>query len=164
LLIERGDMRSAATEALASCESAEQIGAPVEAARSQMLAGKALAASGERPAATAALRSAHETLLACGAFRYSDQAAQELRKLGRAVPRRNGARNTGASILGLTDRECEVMEQVAAGRTNRDIAHDLFLSVRTVDRHVARIFEKLDVNSRVSASSAFERARNRLSS
>ncbi len=51
------------------------------------------------------------------------------------------------------------MEGISAGRTNREIADALFLSVRTVDRHVSRIFNKLDVNSRAAASSVFERAR-----
>ena len=47
---------------------------------------------------------------------------------------------------------------VSAGRTNREIADELVLSVRTVDRHVSRIFEKLGVKSRIAAASAFERA------
>jgi DNA-binding CsgD family transcriptional regulator len=53
------------------------------------------------------------------------------------------------------------MELVAGGKTNREIAEELFLSVRTVDGHLSRIFDKLDVNSRAAASSAFERARSR---
>jgi DNA-binding NarL/FixJ family response regulator len=48
---------------------------------------------------------------------------------------------------------------VAAGRTNREIAEQLYLSVRTVDRHVSRIFDKLGVKSRAAAASEFERAR-----
>ena len=43
--------------------------------------------------------------------------------------------------------------------TNRQIAEELFLSVRTVDRHTARIFEKFGVGSRAAAASEFERAR-----
>jgi DNA-binding CsgD family transcriptional regulator len=60
---------------------------------------------------------------------------------------------------GLTRRELEVLEFVAAGKTNREIANELFLSVRTVDRHLARIFEKLQVKPRAAAASQFERAR-----
>jgi ATP/maltotriose-dependent transcriptional regulator MalT len=159
LAAERGETRAAITEAVTSYEAAERAGAPVEAARSRIVAGTALAASGDRKAAVAALRSAHDKMLACGALRYSDQAARELRKLGRPVPRQNGGPGGRTSILGLTDREREVMELVAVGKTNREIAADLFLSARTVDRHVTRIFEKLDVHSRAAATSAFERAR-----
>jgi len=51
------------------------------------------------------------------------------------------------------------MELVAAGNTNREIAAKLYLSVRTVDRHASRIFEKLGVSSRAAAASQYERAR-----
>ena len=52
---------------------------------------------------------------------------------------------------GLTDRELEVLRLVAAGATNKAIAAELVLSVRTVDRHVSNIFAKLDVSSRAAA-------------
>jgi DNA-binding CsgD family transcriptional regulator len=162
LLLARGDRHPAAAAALAAATVAEQAGAPVEAARAQILAGRALAAAGEREQAIGQLDAAHGQLLCCQAFRYSDEAARELRKLGRTVTRAargNGRDNTGGS-LGLTPRELEVMEQVSAGKTNREVAAGLFLSVRTVDRHLSRIFAKLDVSSRAAASSVFERARS----
>jgi DNA-binding CsgD family transcriptional regulator len=155
---ERGELREAATDALASCQAAEQAGDRIEAGRSRVLAGKALAAAGDRAGALAALKAAHGTLIDCGAFHYSEHASRELRKLGRAVPRPSHLCNGKRGTLGLTDREGEVMELVAAGKTNREIAGDLFLSTRTVDRHLARIFEKLNVHSRAAATSAFERA------
>jgi DNA-binding NarL/FixJ family response regulator len=102
-------------------------------------------------------------LQTCGAFTYAHQAARELRALGQAVPGTRRGRDGTPPILGLTERECEVMELVASGRTNRQVAEQLVLSVRTVDRHVSRIFDKLDVHSRAAASSAFERARIQLS-
>lgn len=163
VFLERGEAQTAKAEALASCEAAEQAGAPVEAARGRILAARALVAAGDRTAAIAALESAHEQLVSCGASRYSDEAAQQLRKLGRTVPRTASGRQPGSNVFGLTQRELEVMELVAAGRTNREIADTLFLSVRTVDRHVSRIFDKLDVNTRAAAASAFERARSRSS-
>jgi DNA-binding NarL/FixJ family response regulator len=71
------------------------------------------------------------------------------------------AREPGGAdqIAGLTAREREVIELVAAGKTNREIAERLFLSVRTVDRHVSRILDKLGVGSRAAAASQYERAR-----
>ena len=53
---------------------------------------------------------------------------------------------------GLSRREREVLRLVAVGRTNREIAHDLFLSSRTVDMHVRNILRKLDCRSRVAAA------------
>ena len=52
----------------------------------------------------------------------------------------------------LTGRELEVLRLLAAGRTNRDIARELVISERTVDRHVSNVFSKLDVQSRSAAT------------
>ena len=130
----------------------------LEAARGRTVAGRALAAAGRRREAIDTLESAHEQLIGCGAFFHADEAGRELRKLGRAVARRTAAH---VHPLGLTSRELDVIALVSAGRTNREIADELVLSVRTVDRHVSRIFEKLRVNSRIAAVSAFERAARR---
>ena len=60
---------------------------------------------------------------------------------------------------GLTARELQVLRLVAAGKTNRAIAADLFLSERTVDRHVSNIFTKLGLSSRSAATAyAYEHA------
>lgn len=52
----------------------------------------------------------------------------------------------------LSLRELQVLRQVASGKTNRSIADELFISERTVDRHVSNIFNKLGVSSRVEAT------------
>ena len=81
--------------------------------------------------------------------------------LGALVPEREPAlaaevRRTGTArgelAEPLTDRELEVLRLVAVGRTNREIARDLFLSPRTVDMHVRNILRKLDCRSRVEAA------------
>ena len=53
---------------------------------------------------------------------------------------------------GLTARELEVLRLVATGKTNRSIAADLFLSEKTVARHVSNIFTKLGLSSRAAAT------------
>lgn len=53
---------------------------------------------------------------------------------------------------GLTLRELQVLRRVASGKTNKSVAGELFISERTVDRHVSNIFNKLGVSSRVEAS------------
>lgn len=55
----------------------------------------------------------------------------------------------------LTERECEVMELIVAGRSNREIADTLVVSYKTVKNHVNRIFTKLDVHSRTEAVAAW---------
>ena len=156
LLLHRGEFDAAVHAALDSAEAAAEANAPIDAARGRILAGRALAAAGKKGQAVQELEAAREQLVACHAFRYSDEAGRELRRLGRAVARRTD--DVDEHPLGLTDREIEVIKLVSAGRTNREIADELVLSVRTVDRHVSRIFEKLGVKSRIAAASAFERA------
>jgi DNA-binding CsgD family transcriptional regulator len=53
--------------------------------------------------------------------------------------------------LGLTEREIEVLTLIAAGKTDKDIAEELFIGVRTVQSHVANLLAKLDVNARSAA-------------
>ena len=58
---------------------------------------------------------------------------------------------------GLTEREAEVLRLVAAGLTNNEVAGTLFLSAKTVSRHVSNIFTKIGVSSRAAATAfAFE--------
>ncbi|MGH8188317.1 MAG: response regulator transcription factor, partial [Steroidobacteraceae bacterium] len=59
---------------------------------------------------------------------------------------------TGDDYHGLTRRELQVLRLVAAGKTNKAIAGELFLSQKTVDRHVSKIFVKLNVGSRAGAT------------
>ena len=74
-------------------------------------------------------------------------------RLGESVAARLGPRaEADAGGAGLSRRELEVLRLVAVGRTNREIARDLFLSPRTVDMHVRNILRKLDCRSRGEAS------------
>ena len=57
-----------------------------------------------------------------------------------------------ASAAGLSAREMQVLRLVARGKTNREIASALFISDRTVERHVSNIFNKLDLPSRSAAT------------
>jgi class 3 adenylate cyclase/tetratricopeptide (TPR) repeat protein len=60
--------------------------------------------------------------------------------------------STGAASLGLSERELEVLELLAAGRTNRQIAETLFITEKTAGTHVSHILAKLDVSNRVEAA------------
>ncbi|GAA4677284.1 AAA family ATPase [Pseudonocardia yuanmonensis] len=117
------------------------IGAPYERALE-------LGASGEPGPAAAAL----EILDRLGARAAAARVRAQLRGLGvRQVPR--GARAaTRAHPAGLTPRQAEILELVAAGRTNTEIAAQLVLSIRTVDHHVSAILGKLGVAGRREAA------------
>jgi len=60
--------------------------------------------------------------------------------------------NSTTQRLGLTPRELQVLRLIADGKANKEIAKELFISERTVERHVSNIFDKLDVSSRTAAT------------
>ncbi|MCU1528260.1 MAG: LuxR family transcriptional regulator [Frondihabitans sp.] len=62
-----------------------------------------------------------------------------------------------APQVSLSSREMQVLEAVAAGRSNTEVAADLFVTETTVKSHLSHIFSKLDVNSRTAAVSAARR-------
>jgi DNA-binding CsgD family transcriptional regulator/tetratricopeptide (TPR) repeat protein len=157
--LDAGDPEPAAEDALRSAVAAEEVAAPVEAAVSRTLAGRALAQAGRAELATAELRRAAAELHACGALRYRAAAEQELRGLGHRVHRRTRRGNADAAgLASLTGRELQVARLVVDRRTNPQIADALFLSPKTVETHMRNIFRKLDVSSRVEVARAVERA------
>ena len=60
--------------------------------------------------------------------------------------------SAGGRAHGLSERELEVLRLLAAGRSNREIGDDLFISPATAARHVANIYAKLGVESRAEAT------------
>ena len=154
-----GDPAGAARLALASAAGADEAGAPVEAALSRLLAGRALAAAGRAADGAAALEQAAAAFERHGAPRYRDEAELELGRLGRRTYRRSRPGKPGATGLeSLTGRELEVARLVVDRKTNPEIAAELFLSQKTVETHLRNIFRKMDVSSRVELARAVERA------
>jgi DNA-binding CsgD family transcriptional regulator len=123
---------------------------PYEAARARLELAHAFA----QTRAQVALGEAKLALAAfdrLGAGREADRAADLVRRLGggpRPGPRRDAT---------LTEREEEVLELLAAGLTNRQIAERLFLSVKTVEHHVSRVLTKLGLKTRAEAAAAYIR-------
>ena len=150
---------AAAQHALASVAAADEVGMPVDAALSRILAGRALAQAGQPERAVTELQRAADDLHACGALRYRAAAESELRKLGRHIARRTKPGNRhGSGIESLTSREREIAQLVVDRRTNREIAETLFLSPKTVETHLRTLFHKLDVSSRDEVARAVERS------
>ncbi|HYN50090.1 MAG TPA: AAA family ATPase [Thermoleophilaceae bacterium] len=156
--LDAGDPVRAAERALASAGAAEAVAAPVEAALSRTLAGRALARADQQERAVAELRRATAELHACGALRYRAAAERELRSLGHRVHRRTRPGKADGGVASLTERELQVARLVVDRRTNPEIADALFLSPKTVETHMRNIFRKLDVSSRVEVARTVERS------
>ena len=154
----RGEAATATDLALASADAASAAGAPIEAARSQALAGRALAVAGERTQAVQLLRSAERTFDACGAERDRGEARHELRRLGARAEPRGPSTGADGGLESLSRREREIADLVTDRKTNREVAAELFLSEKTVESHLRNIFAKLGASSRVEVARAVERA------
>ncbi|ADB53626.1 ATP-binding protein [Conexibacter woesei] len=111
-----------------------------EEARARLDLGVALLRGGRRRDGRDALEQALEVALACGARGTARSASAELQVAG-APPRR-------LAFDELTASERRVAEHAAAGRTNREIAEELFVTPKTVENHLTRVYAKLGVGSR----------------
>ncbi|MBA2476285.1 MAG: helix-turn-helix transcriptional regulator, partial [Actinobacteria bacterium] len=114
------------------------IGAPYELAHTHRTLGAAHARSGARRRAAEALRDAQRIFGELGTAAWQERAEDELR---RAYPRPRRDRE-------LTSAEEHVAALVASGRTNREVAAQLFTTVKTVEAHLTRIYRKTGVRSR----------------
>jgi DNA-binding NarL/FixJ family response regulator len=121
----------------------------LDAGRALLTAGLAHDAAGERRLARERLREAAEIFQACGARSLECQANKERRRLGVRLP---GPAGRSGAPFGLSRREWEVAQLVAAGRTNHEIAELLFVHRRTVETHLSSVFRKLGVSSRVGVA------------
>jgi DNA-binding CsgD family transcriptional regulator len=115
----------------------------VELARAQLLYGEWLRREGRRADARAQLRTAHEALSAMGVEAFADRARRELLATGETVRKR-----TVETSRELTAQEAQIAGLVADGLTNAEIGTSLYLSPRTVEWHLRKIFAKLGINSR----------------
>ncbi|HEU4461344.1 MAG TPA: AAA family ATPase [Solirubrobacterales bacterium] len=154
LALLEGDAAGAADSFSRAVELHRNLAIPHERAQVELRAGVALAAAGEREEGLERLCDAYRCATKLGARPLAAEAAKEVAALGESVAQRLGSRAAAASEDGvqLTRRELEVLRHVAVGRTNREIAQELFISQRTVDMHVRNLLGKLDCRSRVEAS------------
>jgi DNA-binding NarL/FixJ family response regulator len=129
------------------------LSVPYERAEIELRAATALAAAGERGLAVERLTAAYRAARRLGASPLATASAAELARLGERVERRLGRRAAGGlDRAGLSRRQLEVLRLVSVGRTNREIARELFLSPRTIDMHVRNALMKLGCGSRTEAT------------
>jgi DNA-binding CsgD family transcriptional regulator len=134
----RGDLDSAVVALEVAVEAHRLSPLPLELPRSLLALGQVQRRMRAKVAARASLQSAVSGFAALGAASWQQVADDELRRL-------DGAR-TGAKLTIAEDR---VATLAAAGRNNREIAAELFLSPRTVESHLATIYRKLAIRGRV---------------
>lgn len=149
LQLHDGNPAGAVELARAAAATADAALAPLEAARSRLVAARALSSCGDRTGAVDILVPVEADLARCGARSLRDAAAAALRGLGHTPPPR---RRTSAGVL--SDRERQIATLVASGRTNRQIAAALHLSEKTIEAALSRVFGKLGVRSRAAVAAA----------
>jgi DNA-binding NarL/FixJ family response regulator len=135
-------LADAATLADTTAERFAAVAAPLEEAMCHRLAGTAYIRSGQAGRGQAAI----------------DRAVQGYRRSGATwllstMDRHSAAPADPAGILSLTARERQIAELAAHGFSNQEIARRLYLSRRTIESHLARVFAKLDVRSRTAMAS-----------
>jgi len=121
----------------------ERLPLPFQRALLELAYGQTLRRHGQRRAAAGQLQAAHDRLAALGARPYLERCERELSACGLAPAKR---RSFDPSQL--TAQELAVARLVAAGMSNRQVASELFVSIKTVQFHLTHIYSKLRVSSR----------------
>jgi DNA-binding CsgD family transcriptional regulator len=121
----------------------------VALARARLLYGEWLRREGRRREARAELRTAHESYAAMGMEGFAERARRELVATGETVRKRRAEARDD-----LTAQEAQIARLAAGGLTNAEIAAQLFISPRTVEWHLSKVFSKLGVNSRIGLRDA----------
>jgi DNA-binding CsgD family transcriptional regulator len=117
---------------------------PYERARTQLAYGERLRRDRRRIEARVQLRSALDTFEGLGAGLWAGRAREELRATGETARKRDPS-----TIDTLTPQELRVARLVVGGASNKSVAEQLFLSRRTVEYHLGKVFVKLGVSSRL---------------
>jgi DNA-binding CsgD family transcriptional regulator len=146
LLAARGDFSAATGVAELALTEHGRLPMPLEEARTQLVLGQLQRRQRRRDAGTATLRQAWQTFDRLGSQVWAERAKVEL---ARGTPGKKRSE-------GLTPAERRVAELAVSGMTNRDIAAALFISPKTVEVNLSRIYRKLKVRSRLELYRAWE--------
>jgi DNA-binding NarL/FixJ family response regulator len=147
-----GDPQQAVQQFRQALDLLRDVTIPYCHASTQLRAGIACAAANQRDAAVTHLTNAYRTARKLGARPLATRIAQALDALNEPIVERLGSGAAGRFRTGdLTRRQREILQLVALGQTNAEIARALVLSPRTVEMHVANILAILDSRSRAEA-------------
>jgi DNA-binding CsgD family transcriptional regulator/tetratricopeptide (TPR) repeat protein len=142
-----GDARAAIDPLRRAQEIWQRAGAPYWCARVRLLIARVYLALGDRDGAALELDGARKVFTQLGA--PADLAAVDALAVAPPPP---ASAASAPDVHGLSPRELQVLRLVACGKTNKVIGKELFVSEKTVDRHVSNIFAKLDVATRAAAT------------
>jgi DNA-binding CsgD family transcriptional regulator len=131
-------------------ERLERTRMRVELARAHLVYGEWLRGEHRRPVAREHLRVAYDMLAAIGAEAFAERARRELLAIGDTVRER-----AVDALDSLTPQEAQIARLATDGQTNPEIGAQLFISPRTVEYHLRKVFGKLGVSSRKELSRAF---------
>jgi DNA-binding CsgD family transcriptional regulator len=120
----------------------------LEHARALVELGALLRRGGQRTEARPPLRTGLDLARACGATPLAERAYHELRATG-ASPRKL----TRTGLASLTPSERRIAQMAAAGKTNKQIAQELYVTAKTVESHLAAAYRKLDITTRAQLES-----------
>ena len=148
----RGDVETAVAELQGAVALHERVPIPLDLARTQLAYGSALRRSRQKAAARAALEAAYDGFDGLGARTWAARAEAELGRVGGRPP------SSGA----LTPTERRVAELVAQGLQTKQVAGRLFVSPKTVEGHLTRIYGKLGVGSRTELARRLDSGGNEL--
>jgi DNA-binding CsgD family transcriptional regulator len=137
-------------------ERLERTRIRVELARARLVYGEWLRREGRRVDARDQLRTAHETFSRFGAEAFAERARRELLATGETARRR-----TEETRDALTPQEAQIARLAADAQTNPEIGAQLFISPRTVEYHLRKVFAKLDISSRKELRNALTELPNR---
>ncbi|MEU2038483.1 helix-turn-helix transcriptional regulator [Nocardia niwae] len=146
----RKEVRAAADNAEQAAAEYSASGTPLDAARARLLFGHVLADLHDVAAAKTEFDAALAVFELCGAERLAERARLALHRVGeRKTPGpRSRSRATTVRLGDLTERQSEIVDRVVLGRTNRQISQELYVSEKTVEAHLTRLYTKLGVSSR----------------
>ena len=145
-----GDHNDARTCLEDAVDLYERAGAPFEAARARMELARALVSVGRQADGGREATLALQAFRHVGAIKEAERAAAFLREI--ELP--SAEPTITPNPAGLSPREVDVLGLIARGASNQEIADELFLSVRTVERHISTIYEKLGAHGKAARASA----------
>ncbi len=143
----RGLLAAGETASRHFAEAVSLHTAPYDRARTQLVYGEHLRRERQRSEARDHLRAAVELFAQLGAAPWEERARAELRATGESARKRDPS-----TIDLLTPQELQIARLVSEGQTNKEVAAQLFLSPRTIDYHLRKVFQKLRISSRAQLS------------